>query len=275
MAPHGVRPEKIAKVSSSPVDFNNDGFPDLVTRSSFACLHNNSPSAGLTAYLKSDPAHAHKSLLMPLSQCESPIRQKDVKAWQFPGNRPGMWTLPYARFFNSDRSMFFRAGQTVALRSDPKVREVIQSPVFLYNYRTDTQLSPVFAMFSGCRFVSVDDLVWVTPSNDTLDMKRIFSLAKTPEPASENISKLTEVEVLKWVRGAFVMAETWPPQMEDEAKRDAVVSYVTASPIMQFLPNGWESSLLFTMNLPQLRLPPPPQPKNTFTCNRPPYAQSQ
>ncbi len=252
-------------------DFNNDGIPDSVVVDDVEGWDDNDSDyltepqlwQYLDPYINGIRPNESFSLL-DLFWCKPPTVTRDntklegTTAWAVARNslwREILWNVPFMRFFNSDRSMFFKAGQEVALRGDPQNHVILESPVVFFSPRKVIQVGGIYALLSGCRFVPLDDLIWLTKKGEPLDMRRAITLARQEGPLSDNVAKTLEERVAIVIRGAMKTLKMSPSGATSETMRNMVVDSVKKSFGVTDLPDGWEASLLFALNLPQIKWP--------------------
>ncbi|MBI2342161.1 MAG: hypothetical protein HYU98_05460 [Deltaproteobacteria bacterium] len=252
------------KPTASALDFNNDGIEDYTESSDFDYCPRFSQK--YRSYEECEWEFIEPNLkgknsrdvfwLIPYDEddekCRLPkIHDKNgkeitpVTVWRLPYNVPNVWEWPFMKFRSSDRLMSFKPGQKVALRNSPSKQIDLRSPVVFYNPATGVQIGTIYAVLPKCRFVPLDDLIYVTKTGRPLDMRKAFELAESGSVPEETM----EWQVARLIRGArdSIAASNASP----EAMRDIILHTIKQNPLSADLPDGWEAGVLYALKLPQ------------------------
>lgn len=249
------------------IDFNNDGVADIakLARASYVI-----PSVPWEEYLasgESDAPHIvdpHGKVeagdMVPANDLKQEWKElmipDNVTVWYaswFLYNR--FWRNKAIRFFNDDRSMSFVPGDKVGSRED-SVARVIEGVVVFYDYKDQQVWGSSHLDFGedpknylgGKRFVSINDVVWVTAQGQPLDMQQVVKMAKADEKVSEGTAKTAEGEMAKLLRQGRQQLQNIPPDQEVQ-RRKIILDLTKEFPYQKDLPVGWETSVLFSLGL--------------------------
>lgn len=271
------------------LDFNNDGIRDFAQPTGVTTYI--IPPVSWDEYLSSGVADApqiadpkgkgRSSDTVPFDGWEKVWKDiavpPHVSVWYtswFLYNRA--WRNQTIRFFNDDRSMSFIPGDKVLLPGNiSPMNAMIEGVVICYDYKAKQVWGSPYLDFGedpknhlgGKRFVSINDVAWVTAQGQSLDMKEAMKMAEAGEKTSNDAAKTpiaesAELEMAKLLRSARRKIQKNPAYPEAQ-KRRTVLELAKEFPYQKDLPDGWETSLLFVLGLKPEYLDNPKNNKET------------
>lgn len=151
--------------------------------------------------------------------------------------------------------MSFVPGDKVQFGSDPTAR-VIEGIVVFYDYKSKQVWGSPHLDFGGDsknqpggkRFISIDDVVWMTAQGQPVDMRKAVKMAEGDKSIFAEGAETAEGEMVKLLRQAHQRIQAIP-DIREVQKSEIVLELTKEFPYQKELPVGWETSVLFSLGI--------------------------